>query len=475
MPVEVIMPKVDMDMTAGRFSGWHVQEGEEVAKGAPLFDIETDKSTMEVESPASGRLHHLLAKPDQTIDVGSPVAWIYADGEAVGERPDAAAPQPERPTPEAAPPAPSAPAFDPDAHARAAQQPAYGSSAAPDLPTAPVSAPAAPQDRPRATPAARHLARNAGLDLGLVPGTGPQGRIQGADVSEVLRARAKPASEPMPRPVVPAVPALPADAPPAPTWSAQEGELHVSRRPGTGTPILLIHGFTADSAGWAPFERELPRDLPLLRIDLPSHGRSPRSHAQGFPDLLRAVTRTFDASCDGPVHLLGHSLGGALALGLADIRPRQVASLTLLAPAGLGPEVDAATLQGIARASRTESLAPWLQRLTASPDAISWGFAQAAMLARTDPALRAAQLDLADALFPDGVQGFDLRAALSRVEAPTALVWGRDDAILPWRHALSAKGEMALHLLPGVGHIPHVECPARLAGIVARHLGHFVR
>ena len=273
----------------------------------------------------------------------------------------------------------------------------------------------------------------------------------------------------MSAPAVVRDPATP-DAQPAATWAVQSGGLHVSRRKGTGTPLVLIHGFSADSTGWAPFERELPRDIPIIRIDLPSHGRSPRSRIAGFADLLRAMTRAFDDACDGPVHLLGHSLGGALALGIADIRPRQVASLTLLAPAGLGPEIDGAVLNGIARASRVESLAPWLQRLTATPQGISWDFARAAMLSRNDPELRAAQLDLADAMFPDGVQSFDMRAALDRVEAPTALVWGRDDHILPWRQALAAKGEMALHLMSGVGHIPHVERPAELARIVARHL-----
>ena len=77
------MPKVDMDMTTGTFAVWHVAEGEPVAKGAPLFDIETDKSAMEVEAPASGRLRHIRAQPGERIDVGAPVAWIYAEGEAV--------------------------------------------------------------------------------------------------------------------------------------------------------------------------------------------------------------------------------------------------------------------------------------------------------------------------------------------------------------------------------------------------------
>ncbi len=72
MPVEVIMPKVDMDMASGKLAVWHVEEGATVKKGAALFDIETDKAAMEVEAPASGRLHHILAAPGQVIAVGHP-------------------------------------------------------------------------------------------------------------------------------------------------------------------------------------------------------------------------------------------------------------------------------------------------------------------------------------------------------------------------------------------------------------------
>lgn len=483
MPVEVIMPKVDMDMASGRLAVWHVEEGAAVAKGAALFDIETDKAAMEVESPATGRLHHVLARPGQSVAVGAPVAWIYADGEAVGERPGA----PSRPDPAQDPaPASQGAALASVARApsredvRADRQPAYGSPGEPAARPAALSVGAPPPSTsaPRATPAARRIAREGGLALAEIDGTGPRGRIQGADAARALARRAAPPAAPLalrrPDPDPTSEPApdpetIP-DAPP-PGWTAQVGELHVSRRKGAGTPLLLIHGFAADSTGWSPLERELPRDLPLIRLDLPSHGRSPRRPAAGFQDLLRAAARALDALDAGPVHLLGHSLGGAVALGLADIRPRDVASLTLIAPAGLGPEVDAAALLGIARASRAESLAPWLGRLAATPDGISWDFARAAMLQRLDPDLRAAQLDLAQALFPDGVQAFDLRAALARVTAPTAVVWGREDRILPWRHALAARGEMALHLLEGVGHIPHVECPARLAALVVRHLG----
>lgn len=438
MPTEVIMPKVDMDMASGKLAVWHVAEGAYVKKGAALFDIETDKAAMEVESPATGILHHLLAAPGETVAVGKAVAFIYAEGEAIAPPPQAVAP------PAAAPPTPAAKA-ETAAHVEAVSVPKRADS-----------------DAPRATPAARRLARGDGIALADLAGTGPHGRIQRGDVeAEITRRKLPP-------------PALQEQAPVAapfiPVWVPQPGDLHVTTRNGTGTPLLMVHGFAADSYGWMQLERALPRDLPLIRIDLPSHGRSPLRSLTGFADLAKSLVQTFDRAAEGQVHLLGHSLGGALALALADIRPRQVKTLSLIAPAGLGPEIDGAALNGIARASSADSLAPWLKRLTAKPDGISHDFAKAAMLSRLDPALRAAQLDLAQVLFPDGVQAFDLTAALDRLSAPTMMVWGRDDHILPWKQALAASANVALHLMRGVGHVPHIEDPEALGALIARHL-----
>ena len=131
MPTEVIMPKVDMDMASGKLAVWHVAEGEAVKKGAALFDIETDKAAMEVEAPASGILHHILANPGVDVPVGSPVAYIYAEGEAVGPAPSGAAAAPA-----AVEPAPAKVEAAPEAVAAAAP--------VPDADTAPRATPVAP-------------------------------------------------------------------------------------------------------------------------------------------------------------------------------------------------------------------------------------------------------------------------------------------------------------------------------------------
>ena len=72
MPVEVILPKVDMDMASGKVMTWHVAEGELVRKGAALFDIETDKAAMEVEAEADGYLHHRVPEGTEAA-IGAPM------------------------------------------------------------------------------------------------------------------------------------------------------------------------------------------------------------------------------------------------------------------------------------------------------------------------------------------------------------------------------------------------------------------
>ncbi len=415
MPVKVIMPKVDMDMAAGTLMTWHVAEGEWVEKGAVLFDIETDKAAMEVESPGSGTLHHTMAEGSE-VPIGTAIGWLYEDSEDVG-----APPEPSTIVAEGSPTETQTP--DPT----------------------PSPAPAAPSaGKPRATPLARALAREAGVDLAGIDGTGARGRIQGDDVRTRLET-----------------PAL------TDGFDPESGPLAMTRsKGGTGTPVFLIHGFAGDAASWAPLEAHL-KDRPLFRIDLPSHGKSPLQRISDFADLAARVRKAFDALDLGPAHVIGHSLGGALALALADTRPRNVASLTLIAPAGLGAEVNDPVLSGICRATRPASLGPWAKKLVADEALMTDAYLRIAMEARADPGLRAAQTAMADALFPDGVQAFDLRAALARIQAPTRIIWGKSDAIIPWQHALQAPGRVALHLFEGIGHIPQIEDPNSLGALLA--------
>src|SRR5271155_1191342 len=78
---EIVMPRVDMDMTTGRMGAWRAGEGAHVVKGETLFEIETDKAAMEVDAPASGVLRFVAASEGDVLPVGSCIGWIGADGE----------------------------------------------------------------------------------------------------------------------------------------------------------------------------------------------------------------------------------------------------------------------------------------------------------------------------------------------------------------------------------------------------------
>ncbi|MEM9196665.1 MAG: alpha/beta fold hydrolase, partial [Pseudomonadota bacterium] len=347
-------------------------------------------------------------------------------------------------------------------------------------------------DRPRATPAARKAASEAGIALADLIGTGPRGRVQLADVLAASKTAEGPVAVADPETnAIQAGPVDPADRTAAAvragvtqTPLAEPKEARAAPRAiqpedaagsttlrrsgdGDGTPFLFLHGFAADAGIWSALEPRLPHGHPVLTLELPSHGRAGAAQIDGFAALAAHMRRAWDALDLDAVHLVGHSLGGALALALADTRPRQIASLTLLCPAGLGPDINGPVLDGICRASRPDSLAPWLRQLVADPETLSWGYVRAAAAARADAELRAAQAQLASVLFPDGTQAFDLTAALQRVSCPTRLIWGKRDAIIPWRHALAAPGRVALHLFDRVGHLPQIEARDEIAGLLA--------
>ncbi len=159
MATAVIMPKVDMVMETGTFVEWLKGEGEHVEKGEPLFEIMTDKASIEIESPASGILAGVTAKPDDVIPVTEVIAYILEPGE-------------DLPTEASAPPAPVV--------EEAAPAPAPVQTRHPDGTEA--AAPGPDDGKFRATPVARRLASELGVDLALVHGRGPRGRIHKADV-----------------------------------------------------------------------------------------------------------------------------------------------------------------------------------------------------------------------------------------------------------------------------------------------------
>jgi pyruvate dehydrogenase E2 component (dihydrolipoamide acetyltransferase) len=195
MATNILMPALSPTMTEGTLARWLKKEGDAVRAGDVIAEIETDKATMEVEAVDEGVLGRILVQDGtEGVKVNEPIAVLVDAGEKV---PDAAAPAAPKLT---APPA-AAPASAPAAVAPA---PAAAPAAAP------APAPAATGNRVIASPLAKRMAKQAGLDLSGVTGHGPGGRIVRADVEAALAGgKAAPAAAPAPAAAAAPKPAAP--------------------------------------------------------------------------------------------------------------------------------------------------------------------------------------------------------------------------------------------------------------------------
>jgi pyruvate dehydrogenase E2 component (dihydrolipoamide acetyltransferase) len=211
---DVVMPRLSDSMEEGTILKWLKADGDEIARGDELVEIETDKATMTYEADTAGTLS-IVAQEGETLPIGQVIARIGAAGEA-----PAAAEAPAQATQQAEASGNGAPSEAPPAPAPAAtvEPPA----AAP----APAPAPSAEGNggRPKASPVARRIAREQGIDLTTLQGTGPGGRIVKADV-EAAATGGAPAAPEAPAPEAPAeaVPAKAAPPPPAPVAVAEAG------------------------------------------------------------------------------------------------------------------------------------------------------------------------------------------------------------------------------------------------------------
>jgi pyruvate dehydrogenase E2 component (dihydrolipoamide acetyltransferase) len=181
MPIELKMPALSPTMEEGTLAKWLVKEGDHVASGDILAEIETDKATMEFEAVDEGTVAKILV-PEGTdgVKVGAPIAILAGEGEDAKAAANAAPkPDTEAPAPPKAPPAPKA-----DATPKVPPAPPAPSPEAAEAPPPPsaAAAPRSGEERIKASPLARRLAQAQGIDLSSMKGSGPGGRIVRADI-----------------------------------------------------------------------------------------------------------------------------------------------------------------------------------------------------------------------------------------------------------------------------------------------------
>ena len=412
MAIEVIMPRVDMDMTEGKIALWHVKNGDTVTKGQVIFEIETDKATMEVDAPVTGTIDGIKGALGESVLVGTNLGWILAAGESlVAQKLDTAG-------------------------AAASQAEAVGELVALEpMPTAAAEdlgdTVAVDKSSLRATPLARSLAHSKGVDLLSIAGSGPNGRVQGADIAQATAA--------------------------TPAHGEVTAALHLNWIvKADGIPLVLLHGFGADQGGWRNMASQI-KGVPIIGIDLPNHGKSKTSAIHSLDDVAAAVVARLDQEGVHAFHLLGHSMGGATAMAMIAMVPDRLKSLTLLAPAGLGADINGGFIDGLCSAKSEASLKPWLAELFHDESLLTSSFVATAFKQLESPQKREGLRSMAHALMPDGTQATSKRRLLDSLSVPTKVIWGTNDKIIPIKHAQGLPGRVALHVLKNVGHLCHIE------------------
>lgn len=425
MATPIAMPKLGMSMQEGRVVAWPLPLGAAVARGQIVLVIESEKAEVEIEATASGFLRHLYVAVDATVPCGTLLG-------AITETPDEAF---DAESFHAANDHPEAP--------RAASAPGTATPATPAAATR-----AAAGARKPIAPAARARARELGVDLARVPGSGPGGRVTREDVDAWAARRER---------CIEVAPGVALEVPAT----------------GHGDPVVLLPGFGTDVAAFA-------RQVPALESSFRVLGVNPRGVAgsDAPPAASYEVARMAeDAACvfEGRAHLVGASLGAAVALELALAHPERVRSLVLVTPFVAASPRLIAVLDAWCRLAAEASpetlasaLVPWFFGTATLADERVRG-RNARGLAEIVARVPAATLlrQAAGLLAWSGTRGADLGA----ISLPTLVVAGTDDLLAPDAAAVArAIPGAAFLLVPGAGHAVALESHEAVNDAILAHL-----
>ncbi len=428
MPTPIAMPKLGITMEEGTVVEWPFSVGDQVEKGQVVLIIESEKAEVEIEAAETGVIRHYYTEAGDTVPCGTLLG-------AITEREDEEF---------------DVSAFERDHAATAASHAAAPVGRAPTRPAARTASPT-PVRKPGtapATPAARVRARALDIEIARVVGTGPGGRIVREDVEEWAERRKR----------LVAV--------------ADDVSLDVPQH-GQGEPVLLLPGLGTDVSAFA-------QQIPAIAAGHHVYGVNPRGVAgSDAPEQesysLEQAASDAAAVCEGPAHVIGASLGAAVALELALSQPGRVRSLTLITPfvAG-GPRLDAVSdswsrLAGaVAPDVLARSLLPWFF----SPDFL----ADDVRRERVSRGLSTTVSRVPEASLLRAVAGLRQWSGtrtndLEQLSIPTLVIAAGGDLLTPDAPSIAERIPNAtLVVVPDAGHAVTIEAPDTVNEAILAHL-----
>lgn len=399
------MPRLGETMEEGIMVGWLISEGSEFQRGDALFEVETDKTVAEYPALFSGKLIKTLVTEGDKVPVGENIAEIETEENLLPEdlekRSEWEAPLAEIDS-------------EQDVTARS------------DLDREPMG-----DIGPRATPQARRYAAENNISLNEVIGTGRRGRIELKDVSQKRN-----------------------DA------SASTHFQDYTAGQSNGNNIIMLHGFAGDKLTFDQLAKNLARNgFNVRSYDLPGHGKSEHIPTN-LDDLEQVLLR--DLAEQKGAHIVAHSLGAVVAVRVA--KTINARSLTLIAPAGLGLEINSDFVQGMANPISIGQLSHFLDMLSERKRNFS-----DEMLSEIFSALRSGQLkSLANSIAANGQQLVSIRSELQTLSESIGIriILGMRDNIVNWQDMITVSPKIGAHIFPDAGHMPHWDHPKLVAEII---------
>lgn len=229
-----------------------------------------------------------------------------------------------------------------------------------------------------------------------------------------------------------------------------------------GEPVVLVHGFGGDLNNWLFNHEVLSAGRAVYALDLPGHGGSSKDVGDGTVGFLAGVVARFmDALGLDRVHLVGHSLGGAVAAELALLEPDRSRSLTLVSSVGLGPEINTDFVNGFARARLRGEIRPVLEALFADPALVTRRLVEDVLrYKRIDGVDEALAAIAAGLVASDGTQAVSFRDRLAGYPGSVLVIRGMHDRVVPFGHGDGLPGTVRAEVIDGTGHMPMMESPA---------------
>jgi len=225
--------------------------------------------------------------------------------------------------------------------------------------------------------------------------------------------------------------------------------------------VLLLHGFGGDLDNWMFNLDSLAEKHRLLALDLPGHGQSVKTNVDPSLSGMATFVRKFlDVLSVSSVHVVGHSMGGAIAMQLASDSPETVKSLGLICSAGLGPDINSDYLRGFVEAQSQQELKLVLQQLFVDESLVNLQLVNDLLNYKRIDGVEATLNALSETLISAGEQTF-LTDNIVASGIPVLVIWGKQDRIIPVSHAqnYSAAGGscVEVEIFDSAGHMVQME------------------